>query len=80
MRGQFEQELNGYLLAKLAYGANVRKISSMAVSSFLYHVDDYAEALQSYTPTDNSAIMEKLDALLADNCALAREFHLKRSV
>jgi uncharacterized protein (TIGR00661 family) len=79
MRGQFEQELNGYLLAQLGYGVNVRKVSSMAVSSFLYHVQDYAEELQSYTSTDNSAIMEKLDALLADNCALAKEFHFKRS-
>jgi len=79
MRGQFEQELNGYLLGQLGYGANVRKVSSMAVSSFLYHVQDYAETLQSYTSTDNSAIKEKLDALLADNCALAKEFHFKRS-
>jgi uncharacterized protein (TIGR00661 family) len=79
MRGQFEQELNGYLLAQLSYGANVRKVSSMAVSSFLYHVQDYADALLSYNSTDNSGIKEKLDTLLADKCALAKEYHRKRS-
>jgi uncharacterized protein (TIGR00661 family) len=79
MRGQFEQELNGYLLAQLGYGANLRKVSNMALSSFLYHLQDYGEALQSYTSTDNSAILEKLDTLLADNCALVKDYHRKRS-
>jgi len=54
----------------------------MSSSSWPFNIPDrviYAEALQSYTSTDNSGIMEKLDALLADNCALAKEFHFKRS-
>ncbi len=79
MRGQFEQELNGYLLARLGYGASVRKVSNMALSSFLYHLQDFGKALQSYPATDNSGITEKLDTLLADNCALLKDYHRRRS-
>ena len=68
-----------HLLARLGYGANARKVSNMALSSFLYHLQDYREALQSYTATDNSAITEKLDTLLADNCALLKDYHRRRS-
>lgn len=79
MKGQFEQELNGYLLAKLGYGANLRRADSKSMASFLYHVPDYREALQSYPAADNSAIKTKLDELLADNCAMVRAFHARRS-
>ncbi len=70
MRGQFEQELNGFLLAKLKYGANVRRVSEEAVGSFLYRLPDYREQLWGYRVEDNSAITGKLDELLADNGAL----------
>jgi hypothetical protein len=79
MRGQYEQELNGHLLDKLGYGANVRRINHNAVGNFLYHIPDYAAALKSYTPTDNNLIKDKLDELLADNCSLLKKFHYQRS-
>jgi len=78
MRGQFEQELNGYLLAKLGYGKNIRSINYDAVSSFLYHIDDYADALSEIQPYDNSSIKNKIDELLADDCHEAKEFHKNR--
>ena len=78
MRGQFEQELNGFLLEKLGYGKNIRSITNDAVSSFLYHIDDYAAALEKIEPYDNFAIMDMLDRLMADDCSLARQYHEQR--
>jgi uncharacterized protein (TIGR00661 family) len=78
MRGQFEQELNGFLLAKLQYGTNVRKPDEGSIAGFLYHLPDYEAQLQSYRAEDNSAIEKKLDQLLADDCALLRTMSEKR--
>ena len=78
MRGQFEQEINGFLLARLQYGINLRRATSEAVGNFLYRLPDFAENLKTYQAQDNSAIKARLAEFLADNCALARDFHGKR--
>ncbi len=78
MKGQFEQQLNGYQLQQLGYGKNVSEVSAEAIGDFLYRLADYGERLQDYQAGDNSEIKQKLDSLLADNCALAREFHDRR--
>lgn len=78
MRGQFEQEINGFLLARLKYGINLRRASAEAVGNFLYRIPDFAENLKTYQAQDNSAIKARLTELLADNCALAGDFHRKR--
>ena len=78
MRGQFEQEINGILLALLKYGINLRRVTIEAVGNFLYRLPDFAENLKTYRAQDNSAIKARLSELLADNCALARDFHGKR--
>jgi uncharacterized protein (TIGR00661 family) len=79
MRGQFEQEINGYLLARLKYGINLRRASPEAVGNFLYRLPDFVENLKTYQAQDNSAIKARLGELLDDNCALARQFHRKRA-
>jgi len=79
MRGQFEQEINGFLLARLKYGINLRRTNSEAVGNFLYHLPDFVENLKTYQAQDNSAIKARLAELLVDNCALARQFHRKRA-
>jgi uncharacterized protein (TIGR00661 family) len=79
MRGQFEQELNGLLLERLKYGMNLRRVSHMAIGSFLYRLPDFEDRLEDYQAAGNSAITGKIDELLADDCALAREFHRKRT-
>jgi uncharacterized protein (TIGR00661 family) len=66
MAGQFEQELNGFLLDGLKYGANCPDISKEAVASFLYHLPDYRENLKGYRAEDNKAIKAKIDELLKD--------------
>jgi len=78
MRGQFEQEINGFLLARLKYGINLRRVTIEAVGNFLYRLPDFAENLKAYQVQDNSAIKARLAELLVDNCALARDFHGKR--
>ena len=78
MRGQFEQELNAYQLARLKYGINLRRVRSEAIGNFLYRLPDYQDNLNSYRAEDNSAIKSMLGELLDDNCSKAREFHLKR--
>ena len=78
MQGQFEQQLNGFQLQRLGYGISVDEPSPMAVSSFLYHLPDFRENLASYRREDNSAILAKLDELLADDCAQVRQFHAQR--
>jgi uncharacterized protein (TIGR00661 family) len=79
MRGQFEQEINGFLLARLKYGINLRRANSEAIGNFLYQIPDFAENLKTYQAQDNSAIKAKLAELLAVNCALAKKFHQKRT-
>jgi uncharacterized protein (TIGR00661 family) len=79
MRGQFEQEINAFLLARLNYGKTIRRVSSQAIGDFLYHLPDYAQQLKNYVAEDNSAIKAKIHELLTDNCALAKEFHRKRT-
>ena len=78
MGGQFEQELNAHLLEDLNYGKNGRTADSESIGDFLYRLPEYQAALESYPAQDNSAILAKLDELLADDCALAREYHEKR--
>jgi uncharacterized protein (TIGR00661 family) len=79
MRGQFEQELNAILLAELRYGKNGREATVEGVGEFLYRLPEYRERLTSYDAGDNGAIKDKLDELLADNCAEASRFHARRS-
>ena len=75
MKGQFEQELNGLLLADLAYGKNCRRTTAEAIGDFLYRIPDYRGKLGKYPRRDNAGILQKLEELLADNCALARRYH-----
>ena len=49
------------------------------MAAFLYDLPRYGEALERYPRGDNSAILAKVDELLADDCALAREFHARRT-
>ncbi len=79
MQGQFEQELNGFQLAREGYGKSVEKIDGEAIGDFLYRLSDYRERLKDYRPGDNSEIKSKLDELLADDCALAWRFHELRN-
>ena len=79
MGGQFEQELNALLIEELGYGKNGRDPSAETIGAFLYHLPEYREELARRRASDNHEIQQKLDELLADDCALARAFHERRA-
>jgi UDP:flavonoid glycosyltransferase YjiC (YdhE family) len=79
MQGQFEQEINGFLMAKLNYGINLRRVNAGAIGNFLYRVPDFKAKLTGYQAQDNSRVKDKLEELLDDNCSVAWKFHRKRS-
>ncbi len=78
MTGQFEQQLNAAMLAQLGYGKNAQELTPETIGDFLYRLPEYAAGLSTYEASDNHAIQEKLDELLADDAALARQFHQQR--
>ena len=78
MRGQFEQELNAFWMAKLNYGINLKRIRSEAVGNFLYRLPDYEEKLNDYHAVDNKAIKAMLAELLDNNCELVKAYHFRR--
>jgi uncharacterized protein (TIGR00661 family) len=79
MKGQFEQILNGIMLDMLGYGKSLNSINRESIASFLYDIPAYVEHLENYTRQGNSFITQKLDEILADDCSLLKEFHIKRS-
>jgi uncharacterized protein (TIGR00661 family) len=74
MKGQFEQELNAMMLTELGYGKNGREETIETIGDFFYHLPDYRQRLRDYPREENRDIKAKLDELLADGCATAREF------
>lgn len=79
MLGQFEQEINGYLLARRGYGINLRRVNALSIGNFLYRIPDYKKELKAYAAEDNSRIQSRLKELLDNDCAIAREFHHRRT-
>jgi len=78
MSGQFEQELNALLLARLKYGVSLTRIRTEAVGNFLYRLPDFKDSLAAYRAEGNSAIKAMLGELLEDDCRQAREFQHRR--
>ena len=66
LQGQFEQTLNALYLAKLGYGEYHRELSEPAIAQFLARAPDYAKNVAAHRQDRNTAILAKLDALLAE--------------
>jgi len=62
---QFEQVFNAYYLDKMGYGAYWDQLNKERVESFLFNLPAYRENLRSYSRQDNSALLAKLDELIA---------------
>ena len=62
---QFEQIFNAYWLEKSGYGAYWEDLNKERVESFLYNLPHYREALAQYPRQGNTALLEKLDQLIA---------------
>lgn len=69
MKGQFEQELNAYLLAESGYGVRYDGGGTDEIAAFLYRLPEYERQLASYDPGTNAALCARLDELLADDAA-----------
>jgi len=78
MQGQFEQAVNGFLLERMQYGLKMNTIRAEGIGHFLYRLPEFQNRLQQRETAGNDGIKAKLDELLADNCALAREFRQRR--
>lgn len=61
---QFEQIMNGRYLAKSGFGMTADSVTTETVSAFVAELDRYAQALESYEPSDNSALLDALDEFL----------------
>ena len=63
---QFEQIFNAYWLQKTGYGAYWEDLNKERIESFLYNLPLYREKLAEYPRQGNSALLAKLDALIAE--------------
>ncbi|HEY6250242.1 MAG TPA: glycosyltransferase family protein, partial [Candidatus Angelobacter sp.] len=63
---QFEQLFNAYYVDKAGYGTYWDELNRERVESFLYNLPVYKENLKSYPRQDNSALLQKVDALVAE--------------
>lgn len=72
MAGQFEQELNAFLLEERGYGKNGRAATAETIGEFLYRLPEYEHALAAYPAADNGALLAKVDELVEDDAAAAR--------
>jgi uncharacterized protein (TIGR00661 family) len=66
VKSQFEQIFNAYYIDKMGYGAYWETLEKEKVDSFLFNFDVYRENLGRYPQRDNSALLAKLDTLIAE--------------
>lgn len=78
-RGQFEQELNAFMLDRQGLGRECRQMTAETIGDFLYRMPDYDKNLSSYPRSDGAELFARLTELLADDAALAAEYRNRRS-
>ena len=65
VKRQFEQVFNAYYIGKMGYGAYWDDLNKERVESFLFNLDSYRKNLAAYPRQGNSALLAKVDALIA---------------
>ena len=65
VKNQFEQIFNAYYLDKTGYGAWWRDLNKERIESFLFNLPHFAANLAAYPRAGNSALLKKLDELIA---------------
>lgn len=65
VKSQFEQIFNAYYIDRMGYGAFWEKLDKEKIDSFLFNLDLNREKLAGYPRQDNSALLAKLDSLIA---------------
>lgn len=66
---QFEQIFNAFYVDKMGYGACWEELNKERVESFLFNLPLYKEKLASYPREGNSALLAKVDELVAQYTA-----------
>jgi len=66
MRGQFEQELNSYLLGRSGWGKDGREATRETLGDFLFRLPDCEKALESYPRQDNRKTFATVDAAVRE--------------
>jgi len=66
IKHQFEQIFNAYWLEKLGYGTYWEELNKERIESFLYNLSRYGQQLRAYPRHGNTALLDKVDALIAD--------------
>ncbi len=78
MEGQFEQELNAFMLEQLDLGRRARPIAVDDLGRFLEDLPTLRERLEHYDHGDPLALLGRLDELLGAEAAEARELRARR--
>jgi len=65
VKKQFEQVFNAYYIGQMGYGAYWDDLNKERVESFLFNLESYREKLARYSRANNSALLAKLDELIA---------------
>lgn len=63
---QFEQLFNAYYVDKVGYGTYWDELNKERIESFLFNLPVYKENLKTYPRQDNSALLKKVDDLIAE--------------
>lgn len=66
VKRQFEQIFNAYYIDKMGYGAYWEDLNKERIESFLFNLDVYRKNLAGYSRVDNSALLGKIDDLIAE--------------
>lgn len=66
MKGQFEQELNAFLLGRQGWGKDGRETTREMLGDFLFRVPEYQAALESYPRQDNRKTFVAVDAAVRE--------------
>jgi len=74
MKGQFEQQLNAYMLDKHSLGKQCLSPSVDVISAFLYQLPDIEDKLSRYSGCGNVEMTNKIDELLNDDLKLLKKF------
>ncbi|MGD9246692.1 MAG: glycosyltransferase family protein, partial [Desulfobacteraceae bacterium] len=78
MSGQFEQAINAVFLEEMKCGVNLHHITETGIGDFLYRLPEFEKALSRQPNYSNTALLKKVDALLADDAKEAKCFHDQR--
>jgi len=74
MQGQFEQQLNAFMLNREGYGLACDVPNYRDIAAFLYGLPEYCRRLEAFDHSGNLKIRDKIQALLDNDMALLKRY------